>query len=43
MSSVSARSEAGVARDVAGLHGGDLGLENRPKGGLRATLVLPHG
>jgi signal transduction histidine kinase len=31
-----------IARDTARLHGGDLRLENRPGGGLRATLVLPR-
>ncbi len=30
-----------VARTVARAHGGDVVLENRPAGGLRATLVLP--
>jgi signal transduction histidine kinase len=30
-----------VARTVARAHGGDVVLENRPEGGLRATLVLP--
>jgi signal transduction histidine kinase len=31
-----------IAKDVAVLHGGELQLENRPGGGLRATLVLPR-
>ena len=30
-----------VARSVASAHGGDIHLENRPEGGLRATLTLP--
>ncbi|OHC61649.1 MAG: hypothetical protein A2040_11025 [Rhodocyclales bacterium GWA2_65_19] len=31
-----------IARDAARLHGGDLRLENRPEGGLRALLILPR-
>ena len=31
-----------IAKDIAVLHGGDLHLENRPEGGLRATLTLPR-
>jgi len=31
-----------IARDAARLHGGDLRLENRPEGGLRAVLILPR-
>jgi len=31
-----------IARDAAQLHGGELRLENRPAGGLRATLLLPR-
>lgn len=32
-----------IARTIARGHGGDLRLENRPAGGLRATLTLPRG
>ena len=32
-----------VARTVFRAHGGDVGLANRPPGGLRATVTLPHG
>lgn len=34
-----------IARSIARGHGGDIFLENRPGGGLRATLTLPtmHG
>lgn len=31
-----------IARDIAQAHGGTLSLGNRPTGGLKATLVLPH-
>lgn len=31
-----------IARDIALLHGGELLLENRPKGGLCARLILPR-
>ena len=30
-----------IARSIARGHGGDVTLENRPEGGLRATLRLP--
>jgi signal transduction histidine kinase len=30
-----------IARTVARSHGGDVRLQNRPEGGLRATLSLP--
>ncbi|MGL5288133.1 MAG: ATP-binding protein, partial [Aeromonas sp.] len=32
----------GIARNIAHAHGGDLVLENRPQGGLQATLSLPR-
>ncbi len=32
-----------IARSIARAHGGDLRLENRSEGGLRATLILPLG
>jgi signal transduction histidine kinase len=32
-----------VARSIARSHGGDVRLENRPGGGLRAILTLPQG
>lgn len=32
----------GIARNIARSHGGDLVLENRPHGGLAATLTLPR-
>lgn len=32
-----------IVRSVARLHGGQASLENRPEGGLRATLTLPRG
>jgi len=31
-----------IARTIARAHGGDVRLENRPEGGLIATLVLPR-
>ena len=31
-----------IARSIARAHGGDLTLENRPGGGLRANLTLPR-
>jgi two-component system osmolarity sensor histidine kinase EnvZ len=31
-----------IARDVARGHGGDVGLETAPQGGLRARLYLPR-
>jgi signal transduction histidine kinase len=30
-----------IARNIAQSHGGDIGLRNRPQGGLEATLTLP--
>ncbi|HYW05062.1 MAG TPA: ATP-binding protein [Gammaproteobacteria bacterium] len=32
----------GIARNIARLHGGDLDLRNRPRGGLEAILTLPR-
>jgi signal transduction histidine kinase len=32
-----------IARNLARAHGGDVTLENRPEGGLRASLTLPRG
>lgn len=31
-----------IVKDIAVLHGGELLLQNRPEGGLRATLQLPR-
>jgi signal transduction histidine kinase len=31
-----------IAKNVAELHGGSIGLENRPQGGLTAVLLLPR-
>ncbi len=31
-----------IARTIARAHGGDVGLEDRPGGGLRVTLTLPR-
>jgi signal transduction histidine kinase len=31
-----------IARAIARAHGGDVGLEDRPGGGLRVTVVLPR-
>ncbi len=31
-----------IARSVVRAHGGDIVLKNRPEGGLRATVSLPH-
>ncbi|MCA0370274.1 MAG: HAMP domain-containing protein [Proteobacteria bacterium] len=31
-----------IARDIARSHGGDITLEDSPKGGLRASLLLPY-
>lgn len=30
-----------IARSILRAHGGDVTLENRPEGGLRATATLP--
>jgi signal transduction histidine kinase len=30
-----------IVRDLAEVYGGTIGLENSPKGGLRARLQLP--
>jgi hypothetical protein len=30
-----------ITRNIARAHGGDATLQNRPRGGLRATLILP--
>ena len=32
----------GIARNIARAHGGELSLQNRPEGGLEATLTLPR-
>ncbi len=32
----------GIARQLVAAHGGSLTLENRPEGGLRATITLPR-
>ena len=32
-----------IARTIIRGHGGDIRLENRAEGGLRATVVLPGG
>lgn len=32
-----------LARSIARTHGGDVRLENRPEGGLRAAIILPDG
>jgi two-component system sensor histidine kinase CreC len=31
-----------IVREIARMHGGDVTLENRPEGGTRAVLALPH-
>ena len=33
----------GIARNIARAHGGEVTLQNRPGGGLEATLTLPRG
>ncbi|HEY8995024.1 MAG TPA: ATP-binding protein, partial [Lacunisphaera sp.] len=32
-----------LVREIAHLHGGEVGLANRPEGGARATLWVPEG
>ncbi|MEW6678583.1 MAG: ATP-binding protein [Pseudomonadota bacterium] len=32
-----------IARNLARAHGGEVVLENRPEGGIRATVTLPRG
>jgi signal transduction histidine kinase len=31
-----------IAHSIVQAHGGELTLSNRPRGGLRASIVLPH-